>query len=112
MLGGRLSVRGKNNYKKQDSWKYMENKQFDFNKFKTEFSKILSIGINELLITKSEYRKHVENLLDVVQSENEQVSKSFGFILSDQFIHNTNKVIIVAVGIRKDGEEKRHLTNL
>lgn len=72
----------------------MVNKEFSFNQFKVELSRILSIGLNNLLVKKLENKEYVNSLVTTICSENQQAGSSFQYILSEKFICNTNKQIL------------------
>ena len=65
--------------------------QFDFNTFKTAFNKIIAIGICDLLYSNSDNKKIINTFVNTISVDDKKASDSFSFILSEEFIKNTNK---------------------
>ena len=69
----------------------LNSNQFDFNTFKVIFNKIISIGICDILYLNKEYKKIVDKFVKAISVDNKKPAESFCFILSEEFIKNTNK---------------------
>lgn len=69
----------------------LETNLFDFNTFKTTFNKIIAIGICDLLYSNNDNKKIINAFVNTISVDDKNASESFSFILSEEFIKNTNK---------------------